>query len=60
MKFGHKDYFYIKKNCTQKIPKVFQFLGHFSDVSFIHKLKNDVFVHNFLSNQTSELPEFGI
>ena len=29
----------------------------FSGVCFIHKLKNDVFVHDFLSHQTSELPE---
>ena len=56
MKFGHKDYFYTK-TWHQKKSEKFQFLGHFSGVFFIHKLKNDVFVHNFLSHQTSELPE---
>ena len=40
MKFGHKDYFHTKKI----------FLEHFLGVFLIHKFKNDVFVHDFLSH----------
>ena len=49
MKFGHKDYFYTKKWHKKKSEK-FQFLGIFLGVLFIHKFKNDVFVHDFLSH----------
>ena len=56
MTFGHKDYFYTKRWHPKNVRKM-SFLGHFSGVFFIHKFKNDVFVHNFLSHQTSELPE---
>ena len=52
----HKDYLSTRKLFTKTIPKKSIF-RHFSGVLFIHKLKNDVFVHDFLSHQTSELPE---
>ena len=32
MKFGHKDYFNTKKNCTKNNSEKFQFLGHLSGV----------------------------
>ena len=41
---------FIPKNGPKKISEKFQFLGHFSGVFFIHKFKNDVFVHDFLSH----------
>ena len=45
MKFGHKDYFYTKKWHKKKFRK-FSIFG----VLFIHKFKNDVFLHDFLSH----------
>jgi len=56
MKFGPKNYLDTKK-LPKKLFEKFPFLGHFSWVFFIHKFKNDVFVHDFPSHQTSELPE---
>ena len=49
MKFGHKDYFYTKK-WHKKISEKFHFLRHFLGVFLIHKFKNDVFAHDFLSH----------
>ena len=55
MTFGHKDYFNTKTTTHKKNQK--KMLRHFSGVFLIHKFKNGVFVHDFLSHQTSELPE---
>jgi len=49
MKFGHKDYFYTKKWHQKNVRKM-SFLRHFLGVFLIHKFKNDVFAHDFLSH----------
>ena len=49
IKFGHKDSFYTKKMAQKKFRK-FSIFRAFFRCFFIHKFKNDVFVHLFLSH----------
>ena len=50
MTFRHKDYINTNKIAHKK-SETFNFLQHFSGVFFfIHKFKNDVFVHDFLNH----------
>ena len=49
MKFGHKDYFYTEKWHKKNYRKISIFRAFFR-CFFIHKFKNDVFVHDFLSH----------
>ena len=56
MKFRHKVFCY-QKMLQNKNQIFFQFHGIFLVFFFIHKFKNDVFVHDFLSHQTSDLLE---